>query len=102
MLEYLVNQGISKDKLLIVPPPPCFDEDWKAAAEQKFGVPLSAPPKTKALVKLYHEASLKLASEHGCHRVEGLWETLDHRDLFCDGLHFSEKGAKTMAGELIL
>lgn len=100
--DYLESRGVKRDRIVLIPPPPCFDEDWRLHLVEKFGKPLSVSPKTQARAKVYHDACLELARERGCMRVEGVWEALAcQADMFCDGIHLSAKGSQALA-ELVI
>jgi len=103
ILDFLEGAGISKGKLVLVPPPPCDEEAWKRFIEKRDGTQLQGPTKTKELTRKYHDTCVKTAREHGYKHVTGIWDEMENdcSAMFCDGLHFSEEGSEVLAKLMI-
>lgn len=99
--DYLEKEGVAKERILLVPPPPCFDDDWRRCMEDKNQRPLAVSPKAKVVTKQYHDACVQVAVGKGYRHLTHLWTALDHRHMFCDGVHFSAEGAKALAKLMI-
>jgi len=103
ILDMLVGFGISKEKLVLVPPPPCDQAAWMKFVEERDGTRLQGPTKTLELTREYRDACVKTAVDHGVKHVTGIWEKME-KDLgamFCDGIHFSEAGSEVLANLMI-
>jgi len=96
IIEYLKNKGIGSSKILLVPPPPCNEKMWRKALEAKCNSTVKRSPKNNATTRQYFEACLEVARKKKCRSLSDskhYWNSLDSKDNFRDGLHFSKKGS---------
>jgi len=103
IMEFLMDAGIPKKNLVLVPPPPCDEEAWMRFVEQNYGTKLQKPAKTKERTRKYRDACVETAVANGYKHVAGIWEEMekDCSAMFCDGLHFSQIGSEVLAGVII-
>jgi len=96
IIEYLKNKGIGASKILLVPPPPCNEKMWRKALEAKYNSTVKRSPKNNSTTRQYFKACLEVARKKQCRSLSDskhYWNSLDSKDNFRDGLHFSKKGS---------
>ena len=96
IIGILCKKGISATTILVVPPPPCNEEMWRKALEEREGSSVKRSPKNNEMTRLYHDACVEMALKLNCRTLtdtNSYWDSLNSGENFCDGLHFSPKGS---------
>lgn len=101
IVEFLISNGVGPDRILMIPPIPCYDLTFKTHLEGRFETKLPDAPKKKAVTRSYHDACVSVAEEIQIRILPGVWKALDFPEMFCDGLHLSEEGSVTLANLMI-
>ncbi|TRY70956.1 hypothetical protein TCAL_12829 [Tigriopus californicus] len=100
LIGNILELGLDKSKLVLIPPPPSDALIWKQACEERNRYTLGGPPKTNEATLLYYKAIQSIAEEKGIAFVDH-WKDLLDGSNFNDGLHFSTKGSQTLFQKLL-
>lgn len=93
ILDYLINWGVAKDKLILISPSKIYDAKW---------IEIKGPGITHHdhLVTDYAREAIKIAKEKGVlyYDLNKAMEEYgpDYHELLSDGLHFSQKGGELL------
>ena len=93
IIEFLLNSGLTKDKLLLITPPTIISEDWNNFCGQNFKD--SIVEKTPEHTKKYVDTMLDVAGQLNikCFDSFELTSKVEHYSkAFIDGLHLSKYG----------
>lgn len=92
MVEYLMSVGVSREKVILISPPPCDETTWAKECEIK-GRPMS---KDEDLTKQFAAACCIAATESGAQSID-LYTAMKKQENWAsflnDGLHLSTKGS---------
>ena len=93
IIEFLLNSGLTKDRLLLITPPTIISEDWNKFCRQNFKD--SIVEKTPEHTKKYVDTMLDVAEQMNikCFDAFELTSKVEHYSkAFFDGLHLSKYG----------
>ena len=96
MVDYLIHIGISREKIIVLSPPPCDHTAWElhcTAYNKFFGL-------HNDVTKQYAAASCDAAIACSVTYIDlynNLQDDTDWKEYLCDGLHFSSAGGKKVA-----
>ncbi|GFO20474.1 isoamyl acetate-hydrolyzing esterase 1-like protein [Plakobranchus ocellatus] len=95
MVEFVMSQGVSRDKIILITPPAVYEPDW--IDECKRNERQSALD--NKVTAQYVKACLEVAKEMGTQEVDIYAEMMkaeDYQKYLRDGLHFTEKGSRLL------
>ncbi|KAL4229114.1 isoamyl acetate-hydrolyzing esterase [Mactra antiquata] len=99
MVQYLMDIGVNKEKIVIISPPTCDEQKWQSDCEEKgrvFG-------KFNGPTKDYAKVCIEVGEEIGTQTVD-LYTAMscqkDWEDMLNDGLHFSPYGSQFLFEQL--
>ncbi|XP_002734595.2 isoamyl acetate-hydrolyzing esterase 1 homolog [Saccoglossus kowalevskii] len=99
LVDYLNSVGITNDKIIFIAPPPLDELEWEKACILKGSV----LNRKNSVTGEYSRACCKVADRNKIDCI-GLWTDMqqdkDWKRFFCDGLHFSEDGARFLDDKL--
>lgn len=96
MVKLLLEDGMVKDRIMLVTPGWYHAADWSEYQNKNLGTNIT---KSFDHCRLYAEATQQVAQETGVALIDWFKITSNYkplRELFCDGLHLSKKGAKLL------
>jgi lysophospholipase L1-like esterase len=88
MVNYLLSVGLTRDRILVVTPPPLDDVKWNSTQ--------NVSSKSHALTQEYAEAVIRGAEAVNVTYLDthsAFMEVPDWQDMLLDGLHFNTSGA---------
>lgn len=101
IVKYLLQNGLSKAKIILMTPSWYHQESF---AEYCKEIQIPAVVKSIEESKRYSDAILSIAKDHDISVLDFFDISSKHQplvELFCDGIHFSQKGAKLLFDNLM-
>lgn len=101
IVKYLITNGLGKEKIILITPTWYHDESFQVfMKENKY------PPISKSLesARMYSDAILRIAKDMDITVLDFFEISLKQeplKEIFCDGIHYSRKGARLMYQNLI-
>ncbi|KAH3703207.1 isoamyl acetate-hydrolyzing esterase 1 homolog [Dreissena polymorpha] len=93
MIQYLMDIGMERHKIVVISPPPCVESKWEADCKER-DIPFG---KYNAATKAYAQAAMEVAKECGTKSVDlytSMIKQEDWQDMLNDGLHLSRLGSE--------
>ena len=81
-------RGVKRDKIILIPPPPIIQYQCSRGS-------FCPPGREPNVTKQYYVASMEVAKDLSVDYIEH-WDQLNDKEMFIDGLHFSQKGSRTL------
>lgn len=95
MIEFVMSQGVSREKIILITPPAVYEPDWIQDCKDK-GKTAALDNKVTAT---YAKTCLEVATEMGTKKVDIYSEMMkedDFQKYLRDGLHFNQKGSELL------
>ena len=99
IIDYMVNIGVGKEKIIVITPPPCDVTKWQEYCNSE-GHPCGQDNQYNEAIARYATACCQVAEESGVSVIELYHRLLGHGDwrgLLSDGIHFSPPGARIVS-----
>ena len=96
VIEFLLKNGLSKEKILLITPPTIEPAQWAEFAKQNIAITIE---KTPEHTRKYADVVIDIGKQLGIKALDvfELTSQAEHRHkAFVDGLHFSEYGASLL------
>lgn len=96
IIEFLLKNGLSKEKILLISPPTLVAEQWNEFAKRTYNITLE---KTPEHTRKYVDATLEVGKQLDIKTFD-LFELTSREEhfnrTFVDGVHFTKYGADLM------